>query len=215
MFFRLIAAGRIDGELGEDFAGAVLDGSDVGVSDEQDDGFVFVGAADAEVSEASGMAQCDLAVGVHAVGADPPVLSLGRDGGPGLGGCLVGFGRCAAFEGAVRPFVVIELLELGQELVQVGDCVRLGLMLEPFFEGLVEAFNLALGLGVAGTAVLLSDAQGRDESFEGVSSAAAASEAGGVDEAVVGERGGGQAVLLRGVQEGIDHDGSGDSGGGA
>lgn len=87
-----------------------------------------------------------------------------------------------------------------------------GLVFEPFFEGLVETFNLALGLGVAGTAVLLGDAQGRDEGFEGVASATSAGEAGGVDHAVVGERGGGQAVLLRGVQEGIDYDGSGDFG---
>ena len=31
---------------------------------------------------------------------------------------------------------------------------------EPAFEGLVEAFDFALGLGVAGVAVLLGDAQG-------------------------------------------------------
>ena len=150
LFFRLVAAGGVDGELREDLAGAVFDGGDVGVPDEQDDAFVFVGAADAEVSEASGVAKGDLAVGVDTVGADPPVFPLGGDGGGGLGGRFVRLGGCAAFEGAVRPFVVVDVAEFGQELVQVRDGVGLGLVFEPFFEGLVETFDLALGLGVAG-----------------------------------------------------------------
>jgi hypothetical protein len=79
--FRLVAAGRIDGEFGEDFAGAVLDGGDVGVPDEQDDAFVLVGADDAEVPEASGVAEADFAVGVDTVGADAPVFPLGGDCG--------------------------------------------------------------------------------------------------------------------------------------
>jgi hypothetical protein len=37
LFFRLVAAGGVDGELGEDFTGAVFDGGDLGVPDEQED----------------------------------------------------------------------------------------------------------------------------------------------------------------------------------
>ena len=37
LFFRLVAACGVDGELREDLSGAVLDGGDVGVPDEQDD----------------------------------------------------------------------------------------------------------------------------------------------------------------------------------
>ncbi|WP_284975607.1 hypothetical protein, partial [Arthrobacter sp. efr-133-TYG-104] len=61
---------------------------------------------------------------------------------------------------------------------------------EPAFEGLVEPFDFSLGLRVPGAAVLLGDAHGRDEGFEGVPAAAAAGEAGGVDHAVVGQGGG-------------------------
>jgi len=132
LFFRLVAACGVDGELREDLAGAVLDGGDVGVPGEQDDAFVLMGAADAEVPEASGVAKGDLAVGVDTVGADPPVFPLGGDGWGGLGGRCVGLGGRAAFEGAVRPFVVVDVAELGQELVQVRDRVGLRLVLEPF-----------------------------------------------------------------------------------
>ena len=37
---------------------------------------------------------------------------------------------------------------------------------QPAFEGLAEAFDLALGLGVAGVSVLFGDAQAGDEAFE-------------------------------------------------
>jgi hypothetical protein len=53
--------------------------------------------------------------------------------------------------------------------------------LEPAFEGLVEAFDLALGLWVAGVAVFLPDAEVVKEVFEAV---AASDEAGGVDDSV-------------------------------
>jgi hypothetical protein len=57
---------------------------------------------------------------------------------------------------------------------------------EPF-EGLVEAFDLALGLRVSGTAVLLGDAVRGDEFLEPAAGALEACEAGGEHEAVVGE----------------------------
>ncbi|GAC1510448.1 MAG: hypothetical protein NVS1B16_00700 [Pseudarthrobacter sp.] len=86
--FRRVAASWVDGELCEDFAGAVLDGCDVGVADEQDDALVFVDSSDAEVPEPSCVAERDLAVGVDAVGADPPVFGVcGSEPGAGVRGC--------------------------------------------------------------------------------------------------------------------------------
>ncbi len=73
-----------------------------------------------------------------------------------------------------------------------------GLLGEPAFEGLVESFDLALGLGVAGVAVLLGDSEEGEEVFEGVLPAA---EAGGVDAAVVGQGRGGVSVFLGGGEE--------------
>ncbi len=51
----------------------------------------------------------------------------------------------------------------------------------------MEAFDLALGLGVAGVAVLLDDAVLGDDVFEVVGAAFAAGEAGGEDHAVIGQ----------------------------
>jgi len=68
--------------------------------------------------------------------------------------------------------------------LQLDGCFGCGPGIEPAFEGLVEAFNLALGLRVVGMPVLLGDAQGCDEVFERV---AAASEFCGVNPAVIGQ----------------------------
>ena len=68
--------------------------------------------------------------------------------------------------------------------------------------GLVEALDLALRLGVARGAVLLADAEVREQVLEAV---AAADQARGVDRPVVGERGGRPAVRVAGRGEGGDH----------
>nr|WP_231881008.1 hypothetical protein [Brachybacterium sp. sponge] len=51
----------------------------------------------------------------------------------------------------------------------------------------MEPFDLALGLGVAGTAVLLPDPVGLEQLLKAVASPFAAGEAGGEDQSVVGE----------------------------
>jgi hypothetical protein len=57
----------------------------------------------------------------------------------------------------VRAFVVVDLPEFGQLFVQPLHGVRAGLPGEPFFQGLVEALDFALGLRVVrGSAVYLS-----------------------------------------------------------
>ena len=86
--------------------------------------------------------------------------------------------------------VVVQLLELVQEGVEVGDrgwLVRLSF--EPFLECLLEALDLALGLGVVAAAVLLGDAQGGEFVFEGVASSSdfPGGVADGVHHAVIGQ----------------------------
>jgi hypothetical protein len=163
---------------------------------EQDHAFAFMGASDAEVAEPSGVAQCDLAVVVHAVGADPPVFALGCDGGGGFGGLRVGLGRCAAVQCLVRAFVVVDLPEFGQLFVQLLHGVGAGLPGEPFFQGLVEALDFALGLRVVRGAVLLCDAQSGNQVLEGVPAALSSGQAGGVNHAVVGQRRGRESVFV-------------------
>jgi hypothetical protein len=94
---------------------------------------------------------------------------------------------------------VAEAVKLGLEVGQGGGG---GLSGQPAFLGLVESFDLALGLRVVRRAILLGDVQGGQEVFEGVLPAA---EPRGVDAAVVGQGRGGEPVLVAGGQEGL-HD---------
>jgi len=77
-----------------------------------------------------------------------------------------------------------------------------------------EPFDLAAGGGVAGSGVLLDDAEAVELDFEAVAAAgaaqAAAGQAGGEDHAVVGECGGGDPVCGNGCAELGEHDRSGD-----
>ena len=69
----LVAAGGVEFEFAEQFAGGGVDDADVQVLDEQQDVGPGIGPADADVVELAGVAQSDGAVGVEAVGADPVV----------------------------------------------------------------------------------------------------------------------------------------------
>jgi hypothetical protein len=62
----------------------------------------------------------------------------------------------------------------------------------------MPALDLALGLRMAGVTVLLRDTQGREQVLEAV---LPADEAGGVDAAVVGQRGGREPVFVDVVAE--------------
>ncbi len=66
----------------------------------------------------------------------------------------------------MRAGVVVQVaegIEQGLQLVDVGGTGSWG---KPAFEGLVKAFDFALGLGMSGVAVLLDDAQAGQEAFE-------------------------------------------------
>ena len=75
-----------------------------------------------------------------------------------------------------------------------------------FLQGLRESFDFALGLGVAGPAVLLGDAQAAQFVLEAVAAAAPAGEPGGVDHSVVGQGGRRGAVGGDGGAEGGQRD---------
>jgi hypothetical protein len=88
-----------------------------------------------------------------------------------------------------------ELVELALEL---GEATGRWSGPEPALQGLVEAFGLALCLGVPGGSVLLAHAEQRQEVFKGV---APAGEPGCVDAAVIGQRARRRAVLPHHVKE--------------
>ena len=113
----------------------------------------------------------------------------------------------------MRPAGVVDAgegVQQGLELGEGGGLVRLGA--EPVLHGLLEALDLALGLGVVRLAVLLLDAEAAQLVLEGVAAAFAAGQAGGEDHAVVGQGGGRDAVLRAGGAEGLQDGGAGDPG---
>lgn len=106
------------------------------------------------------MAEGEFPEPVHAVYPASPVVSLSGPCGCGLGCGCVGAGRCSSVQGAVGSFVVVDMPELFQLFVQVRQGMGARLTRQPFLQGLVEAFDLALGLRVVRGAVFLGDAQG-------------------------------------------------------
>lgn len=145
----LVVPGGVDGEFADDLSGGGVADGDVGVVDEHEDVIAGVGAAYADVAELSGVAEGEFPELVDSVDAAAPVVALFRSGRCRLGGCGVG-GGCAAVQGPVWAFVVIDVAELLQLFVEVFQGVGARLAGQPAFEGLVEAFDFALGLRVAG-----------------------------------------------------------------
>jgi hypothetical protein len=91
--------------------------------------------------------------------------------------------------GAAVVVFVGEGIEVGLE---VGEGLGGGLLDEPAFEGLLEAFDFPAGGGMVGAGVLVGDPEVGQGGLEGVAAAAPAGEAAGVDEGVVGQHGGGR-----------------------
>jgi hypothetical protein len=127
--------------------------------DEQDDVGSGVGPADADVVEAAAVAQGDGAGFADGVGADAVVGVGGPVAGDGFGpGGIRGGGGGPVRQGAVRAAGVVAGDEGVQEGLELGQVSRLGCLGgQPFLQGLLEPFDLALGLGVVGLPVLLLD----------------------------------------------------------
>ena len=84
---------------------------------------------------------------------------------------------------------VVVLAKFVEELLQLVDGLCWGLGVDPFFEGLVEPFDFALGLWVARPAVFLLDFVRGECFFERVSPAFTSGKAGGEHQAVICQRG--------------------------
>lgn len=108
--------------------------------------------------------------------------------------------------------LVVDGHEDVDEGLELGDRGWLrGLGSEPVLQGLLEAFDFAAGGGVVRSGVLLVDAEADEFGFEHVAATTAAGEPGGVDEAVVGQGGSGNAVFSACVAERVEHDAAGDA----
>ena len=169
----------------EDLAGVEVGDGDVVVVGECEDAFAGVRGADAEVVHAAGAAQAHLAVGVEAVVAQPVVAGGVPVGGrEGFGGRAVGLSGVLAVKRAVGAMVVVVFAEPVELALQVGAGRGRRVGGEPALQGLVEAFDLALGLRCPGDPFFWRMPRS-EQVFERVASAG---EAGGVDAAVVGQR---------------------------
>src|SRR5579859_7132848 len=125
--------------------------------------FAGVCGADTEVVHPACSAEAHLAGVVEPVVAQPVVRVRALAGGHGFGGGAVGVAGSSAVQGATRAALVVvasELVELALELDQGPGG---GSGSEPARLGLVEPFDLALGLSVAGGSVLLAAAEQRQE----------------------------------------------------
>ena len=156
----MVVAAGIDDQVAEDLAGGGVHDGDVEVLDEQDDVGSGVGSTDADMPELAGDAKGNAAGFVDLVVADAVVgvcAAVGARGGLGER-CVDGGGRRVVRQGPVRPAGVVDLDELIGQGLQLGEGGGLsGLGAESFLEGLLESFDLALGLRVVRLAVLLRD----------------------------------------------------------
>jgi hypothetical protein len=157
---------RVEDEFGEDLAGVSVDDGDVEVVDQHADVGAGQGGAELDVVQASAASEGDGARGVDGVVADAEV-PVAVVVGVGFGAPGVGLGGGAPVQGAVGTagvVVVGERVGLVLQAGQGGAWPRV----QPAFEGLVEALDLALGLGVVRGAVLLGDAEGEEFDLEAV-----------------------------------------------
>jgi hypothetical protein len=124
------------------------------VGDQQGDGLVFVGTADPDVVEAAEAADSDPAGLVDAVVADAIVGGRGCDGRSGLDACVEGVHRRVAVERAVWPVLVVVGAEGVELRLEDGDRCGRCLFVEEALLGLMEALDLAAGLGWYGVECL-------------------------------------------------------------
>ena len=162
-----------------------LDHGDVVVVGEREDAFAGVGGTDPEVVHPAAAADGHRAFLVEPVVAQPVVLLGEWPGGERFRGLAVGVARGVSVERAVWAMFVVMLTEQVELMLQASEVWCWWSGGEPALQGLVEAFDLALGLRVSRRSVLLPDTEDRQQVLERVS---ATTEAGCVDAPVVGER---------------------------
>ena len=139
----MVVAGGVEDEFADEFAAVFGDDPQVAVAGQDEHPGAGPGPADADVVESAGVADGELAVGVHPVPADAEVLADldALSGGDGVGSGGPGGDGGLPVDAAVGPVVVVvvgEGVQLGLQVSQGGG--RL-LMDEPVLLGLVEAFD--------------------------------------------------------------------------
>ena len=113
--------------------------------------------------------------------------------------------------GAVVVVLLDEGVEKGLEVIDRGGLLRL--CAEPLLHRLLEALDLALGLGVVGVPVLLDHPESAQLGLEAVAGAGALlalGEPGREHHPVIGQRRGRNPVFCNGLPEGGQHDRTGD-----
>ena len=150
-----------------------------------------MGHAGVEVVEAAGPAQGHGALAIGDVVAEAEVARGAAPGRTGLGARGVGLGGRDATDRPVRPLFVVRDAEPIELRLELGEGVGGRLAREPALQRLVEALDLALGLGMARRSVLLADAEVGEQVLEAVAAPGAARR---VDRGVVGQRGDRPAV---------------------
>lgn len=144
-----VALGGVDGVFGEDFSCGGVDHGDAGRVGQDQDRLGGVCSPDPEVVHLAAAAEADVPGGIDDVAADPVVGVLGQGGvGNRLRGRGVGVGGGLVADGLVGTQVVVDLGETIKLDLQLRDVLGWGLGREPALEGLVETFDLSLGLGV-------------------------------------------------------------------
>jgi len=139
----------------EDLAGVEGDDRRTARAGDREDPPAGVSGTDLEVVEPAGPAQGEPAGAIGQVGAEPEVPRGAGPGGMGLRGGPVRLGGGDPSGRPVGPLLVVvkaERIELDLKLAQ-GPCCQLAR--EPAFQGLVNALDRALGLGMPGRPVLL------------------------------------------------------------
>ena len=155
----------------EDLAGIERDDRDLRLIDDGQDPPTGVGGTDLEVIQATGPSQGHGTLLVGDVVAQAEVARCAATGRMRLGRRPVGRARGDPPGRPVRPLLVVgepEGIELALEL---GDRACRRLLPEPALQGLVEALDLALGLGMPWGAVLLADAEVGEQVLEAVAAA--------------------------------------------
>jgi hypothetical protein len=123
----VVAAGGVEGEVAEEFAGGGVDDADVDVGDEQDDAGSGVGAANTDVVQVAVVAQGDRAAVGDTVVADTEVGVVVAVAGAGFGSGGVGDGGGGPLrERSVRSAGVVDLDEVVEECLEFADGGGLG-----------------------------------------------------------------------------------------
>jgi hypothetical protein len=134
-------------ELADECAAFVED-ADVCSGGEDGDGLAGVFAAESDVVEPAVVANGDLAVAVDAVVADAVAVDGGgREPRLGFGARLEGVDWGSPCDRAVRPLGVVVVDESVEVGLETADGGRRVLFRQVLLDGLVEALDLAAGLG--------------------------------------------------------------------